>query len=79
VSRRRRRDPGSGTGAAAIGAFRARRRPDVTLPDATIIELNTHAIGRIDSALVARVDDEMPAEPVELSFGLGELSFGAGS
>jgi hypothetical protein len=35
-----------------------RRRADVALPDAAIIELNAHAIGRIDSALVARIDPD---------------------
>jgi len=33
-----------------------RRRADVALPDAAIIELNAHAIGRIDSALAARIN-----------------------
>src|SRR6478752_6537373 len=36
----------------------ARRRADVALPDAAIIELDAHAIGRIDSALVARIDPD---------------------
>src|SRR5258708_3772067 len=38
--------------------YHGRRRADVTLPDATIIELNAHAIGRIDSALVARINPD---------------------
>jgi len=34
------------------------RRQDLALPDAAIIELNTHAVGRIDSALAARIDPD---------------------
>src|SRR5258706_13858317 len=35
-----------------------RRRADVALPDAAIIELNAHAIGRIDCALAARINPD---------------------
>ena len=34
------------------------RRADVALPDAAIIELNADAIGRIDSALAARINPD---------------------
>jgi hypothetical protein len=34
------------------------RRADVALPDAAVIELNAHAIGRIDSAFAARIDPD---------------------
>jgi hypothetical protein len=35
-----------------------RRRPEVSLPDPAVVELNPYSIRRIDSALVARVDPD---------------------
>jgi hypothetical protein len=36
----------------------ARRWPEVALPDPTVVELNPHSVGRIDGALVSRVDPD---------------------
>src|ERR1700760_522973 len=40
------------------GTGRRRRRPEVSLPDPAVVELNPHSVGRIDGALVTRVDPD---------------------
>src|ERR1700761_9406240 len=39
-------------------AGRRWRRPEVSLPDPAVVELNPHSVGRIDGALVTRVDPD---------------------
>jgi hypothetical protein len=51
-----------------------RRRADVALPDAAIIELNADAIGRIDSALAARINPDSAVGRVPVGPGLVGLT-----
>src|SRR5271168_2785468 len=51
-----------------------RRRADVALPDAAIIELNAHAVGRIDRALVTRIDPYSAVGRVPVARGMVGLT-----